>query len=177
MATKLGLADPDEMLQTPSHTGHRTSSGRVIRDAYYYGPSSWRKVLVKSMNSGMAIIAERMTPAQMQDVIKQFGFDRPTHCGISGETSGIRTSEEDWTSYTQCSVAMGHEIAVTPLQMVRAFSAFCRDGTIPALRILPTTPEDQQYQIVRRAIDPDIAHMTREVLRDVMLDGSGRRFL
>ena len=35
---------------------------------------------------------------------------------------------------------MGHEIAVTPIQMVRAFSVFARNGTIPSLRITAVDP-------------------------------------
>lgn len=44
-----------------------------------------------------------------------------------------------WSKYSQTSVSYGHEVAVTPLQMVRAFSAFCRNGdmagTIPQVRL------------------------------------------
>lgn len=174
VATELGKARPDEVLPTPSHTGHRTSTGRLIREAYYYGPSSWRKVLIKSINAGMAIVAERMTEQQLQDVITRFGFGHRTHCGLPGETGGIVTSPRDWTSYTQCSVAMGHEIAVTPAQMVRGFSAFARDGTLPTLRITSLSKDDEPYQVVQRAITPSTAHLTRQVLRQVMLEGTGR---
>jgi cell division protein FtsI (penicillin-binding protein 3) len=174
-ATELGLAEPDEMLRTPGGPpGHRTSYGRIIRDAHYYGPSSWRKVLVKSMNSGMAIIAERMTHQQLRDVIERFGFGEKTYCGLKGETTGIITSAKDWSKYTQCSVAMGHEIAVTPVQMVRAFSAFARDGTTPALR-LTCAEADEPYLFERRALPERVVLQTREVLRDVMTQGSGRK--
>ena len=56
-ATELGKANVDEILPTPSSQPYRTPFGRAIRDAHYYGPSSWEKVLVKSMNSGMAIVS------------------------------------------------------------------------------------------------------------------------
>ncbi|UCD76067.1 MAG: penicillin-binding protein 2, partial [Phycisphaerales bacterium] len=175
VATELGKATLDEVLPTPAHTGHRTSTGRLIREAYFYGPSSWRKVLIKSINAGMAIVAERMTEAQMQDVITRFGFGHRTHCGLPGETMGIVTSPKDWTTYTQCSVAMGHEIAVTPVQMVRAFSAFARDGTLPTLRITALSRDEAPYQVVQRAISPATARTTREVLREVMIEGTGRK--
>ena len=75
-ATELGIARLEEVLPTPdgSSGAHRTSYGRTIRDAHYYGPSTWRRVLVKSMNSGMAIVAERMTHRQVQEAIRRFGL-------------------------------------------------------------------------------------------------------
>ncbi|MBM44525.1 MAG: hypothetical protein CMJ36_05890, partial [Phycisphaerae bacterium] len=172
VATEAGAADPEEILQTPSSVPYRTRGNRRIRDVHYYGPSSWRTVLVKSMNSGMAIVAERMNHRQMQEVLHRFGFGTRTRCGIPGETGGIVTSPDEWTDYTQVSVSMGHEIAVTPLQMIRAFSVFCTDGHLPTLRILGPGPE--RISIEHRVIDPVVARMTRDTMRSVMTDGTGR---
>jgi len=173
-ATELGLADPDEMFDLPEHTGWRTPYGRLIRDSHYYGRIDWRTCLIKSVNTGMAMVAERMTHRQMQDVVRDFGFGAKTKCGLPGETPGIVTPPDKWSKYTQSSVAMGHEIAVTPVQMVRAFSVFARDGTLPALTIT-TTDDDQRVKIIERVLDPETAKLTRTVMRDVMLEGTGRR--
>lgn len=173
VATELGLVTPDEMLQTPSSVPYRTSFRRSIRDAHYYGPSSWRKVLVKSMNSGMAIVAQRLTHVQLQDAVHRFGFGEPTRVGLGGETSGILTSATNWNDYTQTSVSMGHEIAVTPLQMVQGFCAFARDGTIPQLQLTPSTNSD--VLIVRKAISAETAALTRQIMGEVMTEGTGRR--
>lgn len=175
VATELGKADPDEILPTPDGVPHVTSKGRRIRDSYYYGPSSWRKVLVKSMNSGMAIVAERLTDEQMQSVIDRFGFGEKTYCGLPGETAGIVTPPKKWSHYSQTSVAMGHEIAVTPVQMVRAFSAFARDGTLPTLRITAADPTRNDLVIRHRVLREETVTLTRDVLRQVMTDGSGRK--
>lgn len=172
-ATELGLVTLDEVLPTPSSHAHRTSYNRPIRDVRYYGPSTWRNVLVKSMNSGMAIVAERFSYAQLQHAIRRFGFGEPTRIGLGGETSGIITSSSNWNDYTQTSVSMGHEIAVTPLQMVQAFCAFARDGTIPQLRL--TLADETEVLIVRKAITPEIATLTRQILGQVMTEGTGRR--
>lgn len=174
VATELGKAHPDEELQTPDGPW-RTPYGRVIRDAHYYGPSTWRKVLVKSMNSGMAMVAERMTHREMQHALRRFGFGSKTGCGLPGETSGIVTSPKKWKTYTQTSVSIGQEIAVTPLQMVRAFCAFARDGTMPQLRITAETQSTVDDGIKpRRALNPHTVAITREAMKGVMLEGTGR---
>jgi cell division protein FtsI/penicillin-binding protein 2 len=175
-ALELEKVTMDEVLDTPESTGHRTSYGRLIRDSHYYGPADWRTVLVKSMNSGMAIVAERMTHAEMQAAVRAFCFGERSGSGLPGESRGIVTPASAWSNHTQSSVAMGHEIAVTPLQMVRAFSAFCRDdGTITAPRLIAVDDDEDACRFVRRALPPEIARMTREAMRDVMLEGTGRR--
>ncbi|MCA9296863.1 MAG: penicillin-binding protein 2, partial [Phycisphaerales bacterium] len=174
-ATELGYARPDEILDTPEHTGYRTSKGRLIRDSHYYGKVSWRTVLVKSLNSGMAIVAERMSFQELENTVDLFGFGRRTFCGIPGETTGIITPKDKWTHYTQTSVPMGHEIGVTAVQMVRAFSVFARDGTMPTLRITAASPASDHYRAIHRILSEHTVHVAREAMREVMTDGTGRR--
>jgi cell division protein FtsI/penicillin-binding protein 2 len=174
IATELGKAKPGEVIATPADGPHITSYGRAIRDVKYYGPVSWRTVLVKSLNSGMSIIAERMSHKEMQNALVRFGFGSRTNCGFPGETAGLVTSARHWSKYTQVSVSFGHEIAITPLQMVRAFAAFARDGTLPALRLTAMEQDDDRYRIITRAVSPEIALLTRGAMKDVMTDGTGR---
>ncbi|HJN71546.1 MAG TPA: penicillin-binding protein 2 [Phycisphaerales bacterium] len=172
-ATELGKVSVNEVLPTPSGNPYLTSSGRTIRDAHYYGPSTWRKVLIKSLNSGMAIVAERLTNAEMQKAITGFGFGSPTYLGLAGETRGLITSKKNWTSYTQASVAMGQEIGVTAVQMAQGFCAFARDGSLPQLRLIATSKN--AAPIVRQAITPEIAKTTRTIMGEVMTEGTGKK--
>ncbi len=175
VATELGKAQPDEVLPTPSGPAYHTTQGRRIRDSHYHGPVSWRRVLVKSINSGMAMVAERMSYDELQGAVAKFGFGRKTGCGLPGESAGLVTSAKRWTHHTQTSVPMGHEIAVTPVQMVRAFSVFARDGTLPTLRITVQTPEGEMYPVRHQVIPVEVAMLVRSVLREVMVEGTGRR--
>lgn len=168
VATELGKARLDELLPTPSpeNAPHRTRSGRSIRDVHYYGPVTWKTVLIKSLNSGMAIIAERMNGREMREAVARYGFGVKTGCGASGESAGIVTDEKNWTSYSQVSVAMGQEIAVTPVQMVRAFSAFATDGLLPDLRL--TLPiEERGFAIEEQVVDPALPDAEGVMLRPV----------
>lgn len=176
-ATKLGKVRPEDRLATPSAGGHVVSDGRssrVIRDVKYYGPSTWREVLERSMNAGMSIVAMRMTKKEMQDAVRVFGFGTRTNCGVPGESAGQVTAPRDWTMvYTQCSVAMGHEIGVTVAQMLRAFTAFCRDGTMVELS-LERLPREREPK-ARRVLPEAVALATRDAMRGVLLEGTGRR--
>ena len=172
-ALEAGVASVNEMLATPSDRPHRTSKGRRIRDAHYEGPSTFRRVLVKSLNSGMAIVAERLTHGHLRTVVTNLGFGQATGCGLPGETAGILTSTKQWSHYTQTSVAMGHEISVTTLQLARAFAAFARDGTMPDLTMVARDARGPLVQ--QRVFTADTVQITRQAMQDVMTEGTGRR--
>ena len=135
VATELGYVTPDEMFDCPEHTGWRTPYGRLIRDSHYYGRVDWRTVLIKSMNSGMAMVAERMTHREMQSVIKRFGFGEKTNCGLPGETAGITTSSRHWSKYTQSS----HLIRPRDCGHTRADGA-CIQRALPAMEHCRRSP-------------------------------------
>ena len=131
-------------------------------------------MLVKSHNSGMAICDERMTDHEMQEALARFGSGATTACGLPGESAGLLTPPKQWSHYTQTSVPMGHEIAVTAVQMVRAFSVFARDGTMPALRITALRPRDERFPFVCRVLSEPVVAAVRAALRAVVTEGTGR---
>lgn len=173
--TELGLVKLDEVFNT--HNGsYRTPRGRRISDAYPYAELTWEGVMIKSSNIGMAQAAQRLTDRQLQQCVADFGFGRPTGSGLPGETAGIVTEPKNWTHYTQTSVSMGHEIAVTPLQMVRAFAAFCRDGSMPPIHLIaPTEDVPIVPYVTQQPMLESTARFTRQTMRKVMTHGSGRK--
>ncbi len=175
--TKLGIFTSSSELATPSAGGlvvRDGKSSRLIRDVKYYGRSTWKKVLEKSMNAGMSIAAMRMNKSQMQEALNAFGFGHRTNCGLPGETAGIVTPPKRWTMiYTQCSVAIGQEIGVTPVQMIRAFTTFCRDGSLVELtlqRLAPTVAP-----MAKRVLPEAVALETRDAMRGVLTEGTGKK--
>jgi len=172
--TELGLASPGETFDTEGGIW-RTAYGRVVKDVHRADSMTWAQVLVNSSQIGMIKGAERMTFAQLHEVPVRFGFGRTTGVGIDGgglpgEAAGIVTTMGKWSKYTQTSVATGYEIAVTPVQMVRAFSAFARPGdlagTLPRLR-LSAAAAGEAPGVTYRVLPIRIAEMTRALLRQV----------
>lgn len=167
--TALGLAKPNEVFDT--HGGHwRTPYGRAINDVVERDRQTWTEVLVNSSNIGMVKATSRMTFKQAHDAIRRFGFGKRTGIGLPGESAGLVTSLKNWSKYTQTSVASGYEVAVTPLQMVRAYAAFARTGelagTLPPLRL---TALDGEEVIVpgERVLPADVANLTRQTMKGV----------
>ncbi|MBX3389057.1 MAG: penicillin-binding protein 2 [Phycisphaeraceae bacterium] len=168
--TELGRARVEEVFDTEGGRWH-TSYGRYIEDVTKRATMTWAEVLINSSNIGMIKGAERLSYQELRQAVVRFGFGKKTNIGFAGEASGIITSLKDWSKFSQTSVAYGHEVAVTPLQMVRAFSAFCRPGelagTLPAVRLTAQTVDDVRGTVVERVLPVNIANLTREVMQGV----------
>lgn len=159
----------------------RTPYGRIINDVVdNFASMSWRNVLVRSSNIGMAQGAARLTKQDLRRIIIAYGFGSPTGLGIPGERAGTVTSSRNWNDYTQTSVSFGQEIAVTPVQMVRAFCAFARSGplagTLPELSLIARTGEGEAKQTVAASrttgmltpvIDPVAAYQARDAMIEI----------
>jgi cell division protein FtsI (penicillin-binding protein 3) len=176
---ELGKARASEIIPLPDGplTVVDGRARRTIREAHSssYGTKSWRDCLIKSVNAGMATIAMRMTNDQMMDCIRSFGFDRATGIGFKAETRGILPQKDEWTNRTRAltSVSFGQGIAVTPLQLVHAFTAFCRDGSMAPLTLTPLA--DGSLVADEPVLSRKIALETREVMEDVITEGTGKR--
>ncbi|HBS29182.1 MAG TPA: hypothetical protein DEB06_06955 [Phycisphaerales bacterium] len=170
VVTERGLAKVSEVFNT--HDGEfRTAYGRAVRDVVKKPSMTWREVLVHSSNIGMVQGVERLAFNHARADILRFGFGSPTNLGLPGEASGLVTSARDWSKYTQTSVASGYEVAVTPLQMVRAFSAFAREGelagTMPVLTLRAMTDAEQRAAVRERVLPEWVVLQAREAMRQV----------
>lgn len=168
--TELGRCQVAEVFDTEGGRWH-TPYGRYIEDVTKRATMTWAEVLINSSNIGMIKGADRLSFKELHDAVARFGFGKRTNIGFAGEASGIVTSMKSWSKFSQTSVAYGHEVAVTPLQMVRAFSAFCRPGdlagTLPPVRLTAQTADDVRGAVIERVLPVRIANLTREVMQGV----------
>ncbi len=167
--TQSGEMRPDDVVDT-EHGQWITPYGRRIGDVHKFAQLSWSNVLVQSSNIGMGKGSLKMGFDQMRGSILKFGFGSRPGLGLPFESPGQVTPKKQWTKWTQTSVAFGQEIAVTPVQMARAFCIFARTGdlagTLPPARLIAADPSEGG-NMVHRVIKPEIAAMTREILREV----------
>ncbi len=163
--TELGIFTLDDVIDTEGGVWN-TPYGRHIEDVVRRDRMTWTEVLINSSNIGMSKSVEKLSHQQLHDAVRRFGFGRRTGVELPGEATGLVTSMRDWSKYTQTSVAFGYEVAVTPIQMARAFCGFARGGdlagTLPAARLEP--PHEGENAIVHRVMDPGVAETARHTL-------------
>ncbi len=171
-ATEAGVAHVDDKIDCTEAGFYVTSGGRRLHDAHGNGMQTWAGVLIKSSNIGMAKVGVDLGADRMYAAVRRFGFGAPTGSGLPGESPGIVNPLGRWNHYSVTSVPMGQEIAVTSLQMARAFSAFANGGFAPMPSILAEETNEPMFTPVLSA---EVADQTRRIMRRVITEGTGRR--
>ena len=116
--------------QFDCHNGAFLYAGRILHDAHPYGILPVEGILYKSSNIGAAVVALKMGQGRLYEYIRRFGFGRKTGIGLPGEVSGIAHPLAKWSGLSITRIPMGHEIAVTPLQMMMAMNAIANGGKL-----------------------------------------------
>jgi cell division protein FtsI (penicillin-binding protein 3) len=154
---------------------------RQIRDSKPHGTLSAREILEESSNIGMVKIGRRLPPEELHDAIVRFGFGRPTDIELPGELPGAFRELRRWNEHSRASIAFGHEIAVTVVQMASAFATIANDGVrVPPRIVLGLRDESGAVEHVARP-EPErvvAARAAREVafmMEGVVRDGTGKR--
>jgi cell division protein FtsI/penicillin-binding protein 2 len=150
---------------------------RVLHDHHAYGRLSLVDVLVKSSNIGMAKIGERMTNAGLYEATVAFGFGRPTGIELPGELPGILRPLDKWNGYSTGSIPMGHELAMTPLQLIVGHAALANHGVWQQPRlVLPTDSSAEDRSVQQRVVSAEIADwIVQEPMTEVVRRGTGTR--
>ncbi|GAA2391840.1 penicillin-binding protein 2 [Catellatospora methionotrophica] len=81
-----------------------------------------------SSNVATIKVAEKLGAEKLYEYQKLFGLGQPTGIGVPGESSGQLQPPENWSGTSYGSIPIGHEMAVTPLQMAAAYAAIANDG-------------------------------------------------
>ena len=166
------------------HGPARRFGRRVIHDTHAYDVLRVREVISKSSNIGMALLSRRLGAQRVYACIRRFGFGEPTGVGLPGEEGGLVHPLRRWSGYSLESVAMGQEIAVTPLQLITAFCALAHDGWLLRPRIVRgvvdadgNVREDRSRpEPIRRVVSARTAtRLRREALAEVVRSGTGRQ--
>ncbi|HDY71174.1 MAG TPA: penicillin-binding protein 2 [Nitrospirae bacterium] len=116
---------------------------RKIRDVHKHGWMTLKEIIQKSSNVGAVKVTLRLGPDRFYRYMKKLGFGEKTGIDLTGESSGIVKEPSAWSGTTIGAVAIGYEVMVTPLQILRAYAAVANDGYL----VKP--------HVVSRIISPD----------------------
>ncbi len=144
-------------------------------------PEEWltlRGVIQVSSNIGIVKFVQRLPAAVEYQTLRDFGFGTPTGIEFPAESRGSLERPDRWSGVTAGSLAMGYEVAVTPLQLAAAYAAIANDGVLlrPTLIREARAPDGtlrfrQQPEPVRRVVRPEVAAELRSMLRGVVYEG------
>jgi cell division protein FtsI (penicillin-binding protein 3) len=155
--------------------------GRVIHDHDPYKFLSVADVLAKSSNIGAIQIALATGGEKLYEYQKRFGFGRKTGVELPGESAGVLWPPERWTRSSIGSLAMGHEVSVTSLQLAVAGAAIANGGVLVRPRLVlarqrPGQPIERfAPEKGERVLRPETAIQMRSMMEGVVLRGTGSK--
>jgi cell division protein FtsI (penicillin-binding protein 3) len=173
-----GRVHPRDVVDT--RRGVLTVEGRTIHDVHRGGDRmTLSQVLKWSSNVGIVRFADRLAPDEQYETLRDFGFGAPTGAPYPSEAAGTLRPPARWSRQSAASLAMGYEIAVTPLQLAAAYATFANGGELlePALVKEVRRPGGEvRYRharrVVRRVMTPTVADSVRAMLVDVVTGGT-----
>ena len=135
----------------------------------YEGKISITRILEKSSNVGMVYIGERMGGKALYEMMKKYGFGEPTGIDLQGEVSGYIKERESWYPIDYATVTFGQGIAVTPIQILRAFSSVINGGMILRPYVVCSIRSQDKQREVKPKVERIIgSKTTSEILKKML---------
>ena len=152
--------------------------GRPLRDYHAYDRLSVADVLKKSSNIGAAKIALMLGKERLSSYLRSFSLGSKTMIDLPGEEVGILHDPSKWSAISITRVAMGHEIAVTALQMVNLFCSLANDGFLMRPYIIKRIETANGHlirkaspEVLARPISKETSAVMRQLLARVVEEG------
>ncbi|TVP70094.1 MAG: penicillin-binding protein 2 [Nitriliruptor sp.] len=177
-AVEEGIVAPST---TMSVADNISVSGSTFTDSSSHATSQWTvtEIMERSSNVGTIQIAQALGPEQLDAYLRSFGYGRPTALGFPGESGGLLRHHEDWWGTSLPTIAMGHGVAVTLLQLAHSYGTIANDGVAVSPRLVRgTVGEDGRLSPVpappgERVISTTTAAAVRAMLEEAVHGEAG----
>lgn len=164
--------------------GAFAANGHIIRNwnGEGYGPVRLLDILKYSINTGMAEIGTLTGADILSKYIRDYGFGSETGIELPGEGAGILYNPEDMSKLDVATMSIGQGIAVTPLQMVRAFGALSNGGAMMKPHIIKSYSNSQgdvtsttETSVVGQPVPAETAKTIVDILEKEVSEGGGTK--
>jgi cell division protein FtsI (penicillin-binding protein 3) len=173
-------ARPTDMVRT--HYGRLELDGRVITDMHKASALSLADVIRFSSNIGIVEFGKRLTPREKYETFRDLGFGMPLGVPLPAEAAGTLREPRLWSRQTSASILMGYEIAVTPLQLVTAYSAIANGGELLEPHLVKEIRSIDgkvtyraETRAVRRVMSGEVARTIQQMLLAVVQEGTATK--
>lgn len=178
------LFDPEEKIATSN--GKFPGRSKPITDTSLHYFLNMNMGMQKSSNIYMGRLAERMIKRLGNDWYRRqlqqtFGIGEKTHIELPAESAGVlptpgkrhQNGTFEWSIPTPFSLAIGHNVQVTSVQLLRAYSALANGGYLiqPTLVHRLVKKDSQGFeQVIIDHTDPNRYKLFPHVLEKPILD-------
>ncbi len=145
-----------------------------------FGRETMTQVLENSDNVAMVWVADKIGNEQMYQYFEKFGFGQKTNVDLEAEAQGSLLDVKKWRDIHRATMSFGQGIAVTPLQLVMAYSTIANNGRLIKPYIIDKIikPDGKEIETEMKIIDEqviseDTANKLKDMLVSVIEKGHG----
>jgi len=165
MALDYGKYDVDSVIDTKP--GYYRLGGNTVRDSRNYGKVDIATIIAKSSNVGVSKLALSMPKDELINSYYNLGFGSPTHITLPAESGGVLSERRRWSDFEIATLSFGYGLAVTPLQLAKAYSVIANEGRVNPISILKL----EQPPVGEQVIEPKVAHAMLNMMEGVTKAG------
>lgn len=145
------------------------------------GVVDMQEVLNKSLNTGVAYVANKMGKEKFSEYMLSFGIGEETGIDLPNETHGLVSNLNSGRDIEHATASFGQGIAMTPIETVRALSALANGGTLITPHVVKRVdykiglskkvPIDSGKRVIKKETSEEISRMLVNVYDTALLDG------
>ena len=128
-ALEENLARPDQYFEA-GYGRVQVAPGCRFQDSHEARGFTFRAAVQYSSNIVMSKIGMLAGPERLYRYATSLGFGSLTGLDFPGETGGRLHSPSHWSARSCPTIAIGHEVSVTPLQLALAYAAIANGGVL-----------------------------------------------
>jgi len=142
----------------------------------YEGKISVTRILEKSSNIGMVYIGKKLGEKNILSYLNKYGLNTTTGIDLQGETRNILKNNNQWYPIDYTTVTFGQGIAITPIQMITAFSSLINGGYLMQPHIVKSifysnNEKEINSKIIRRTISKETSETIKKMLLSTVENG------
>jgi cell division protein FtsI (penicillin-binding protein 3) len=161
-ALESGAYEPSSIVDS---VGPLIVNGRIVtEEGADLGRVSLTTVLAQSSNVGSARVALTLEPKAIADVLTGFGIGRLTDSAFPGESAGALEDPRHWRTINQATLSYGYGVAVTTLQLARAYAAIAAGGTLRPVSLMALDEAPQGERVISAETARELTQMLEAVV-------------
>jgi cell division protein FtsI (penicillin-binding protein 3) len=164
-ALEAGVVTPETHIDTGP--GWLMVGEKRITDVHPKGDLTVAEAIKVSSNVATAKIALDMKSEDYWRLLTHAGFGAQPGAGLASEASGRLRPYETWRPIEKATMAFGHGMSVSLLQLTRAYAAIASDGILPPVTVL----KRREAVVGQRVMSENTAQAMRAMLELVTQDG------
>ena len=142
----------------------------------YEGKISITRILEKSSNVGMVYIGEKLGNKKIYEYLNDYGFGKKTDIDLQGEFVNQIKPFNNWYPIDFATATFGQGIAVTPLQMIKAFASLINGGQLlqpHVVRQINNKGEVRNIQkkLVKKVLGTQTSNIIKKMLQSTVENG------